>query len=306
MSNSIQAGEASEPTPPYRLQRRGAKARGDLSCWLALPREISSDAPPLVAVHGIRRGAKDQAKHFAARAAALGRPVIAPLFSAEAWPRYQQVVHKERADLALLALMTELRLAGIWRTRSFELFGYSGGAQFAHRFAMLYPHLVERLTVASAGWYTFPDTAAFPYGLAARPGRADNWGPCLAAGLDGFLGIPIQVCVGAKDRVPDPNTRSGPEIDRQQGADRVTRAGRWAAALRQTAGARGITARVDFAVLPGCGHDFRDCIRHGGLDALVLPDAEMPAVSSHSHHQDPHRDPHPVDHRSEGLPAPAA
>ena len=167
----------------------------------------------------------------------------------------------------------------IWRTRSFELFGYSGGAQFAHRFAMLYPHLVERLTVASAGWYTFPDTAAFPYGLAPRPGRADNWGPCLAAGLDGFLGIPIQVCVGARDGVPDANTRSGPDIDRQQGSDRVTRAHRWAEALRQTAGARGITARIDLAVLPGCGHDFRDCIRLGGLDALVLPDTESPAVS---------------------------
>ena len=171
MLNTVPTQATAKPMLAYTLQHRVAEARGDLSCWLALPPEISIDAPPLVAVHGIRRGARDQASHFAARAAALGRPVIAPLFDVKAWPRYQQVVHRERADLALLALMTELRLAGIWRTRSFELFGYSGGAQFAHRFAMLYPHLVERLTVASAGWYTFPDNRRrYPYGT--RPVRS--------------------------------------------------------------------------------------------------------------------------------------
>lgn len=270
---------AQEQAGTFRLTRRLAKGRSALDCWIALPPDISADASPVVAIHGIQRGVRDQAALFAARAAALGRPVIAPLFDEKGWPRYQQVVRNKRADLALLALLSELRLAGIWRTRTVELAGYSGGAQFAHRFAMLYPHLVSRLTVAAAGWYTFPDDAAFPYGLAPRPGRADDWGPKLAAGLDRFLGLPIQVCVGAEDTVVDPNTRSGPEIDRQQGVDRVTRAMRWAEALRRAAAERGIQPNVTLSVLPDCGHDFRSCVERGGLDRVVLPDSEATVVA---------------------------
>ncbi|HIC82642.1 MAG TPA: hypothetical protein EYP07_17010 [Kiloniellaceae bacterium] len=263
--------EAAKRAADFTLVSRPAKGRGGLACWLALPAEIDPMATPLVAIHGIQRRAKDQAAYYAGRAAALGRPVIAPLFDERAWPRYQQVVRKGRADHALLALMAELRLTGIWTTRSFELAGFSGGAQFAHRFAMLYPQLVSRLTLSSAGWYTFPDTAAFPYGLSARPGRRNDWGPRMAAGLDQFLRLPIQVCVGAEDNLLDANTRSGVEIDRQQGKDRLTRARRWGEAVSAAAVARGIAPQVSFKLLPGCGHDFRDCVEYGGLDRVVVP-----------------------------------
>ncbi len=264
----------------FNLVRRPRSGRTGLKCWLAMPSTLAADASPLVAIHGIRRRAPQQAELFAARAAAAGRPVIAPLFDETRWPRYQQVVRKQRADLALLALMNDLRLSGIWQTRHFELFGYSGGGQFAHRFAMLYPHLVTRLTVSSAGWYTFPDDSVFPYGLQARRGLGDDWGPRMAAGLNRFLRLPIQVCVGSEDCVQDPNTRSGAVIERQQGPDRLTRAGNWVAALRASATARGITPDIGLAVLPNCGHDFRSCVERGGLDRIVLPAPEAGPVSA--------------------------
>lgn len=270
----------STPKHGFTLHRQFATRPGALDCWLALPSDISTDAPPLIAIHGIRRGALTQAETFAERATMAGRPVIAPLFDTHGWNRYQQVVRGGRADLALLDLMAELREAGIWRTPTFELAGYSGGAQFAHRFAMLHPNLVARLTVVSSGWYTFPDDAAFPYGLARRPGNKDDWGPRLASRLDQFLRLPIQVCVGAEDNVADPNTRGGPAIERQQGKDRLTRATRWYEALRDAAIARGIDPRVALTVLPHCGHDFRECVHRGGLDRLLLPDAE-PMTATH-------------------------
>ena len=251
-----------------------AKGRGGLACWLAVPRTVDPEAPPLVAVHGIRRDVREQAESFAAAAARFGRPVIAPLFEAQRWPRYQLVVRQGRADLALLELLRELRLAGLWSSRTFDLFGYSGGAQFAHRFTMLYPHLVGRLTAASAGWYTFPDDSPFPYGLRGRAKENGGWGPRMAASLDRFLHLPIHVCVGDRDNVPDANTRGGAEIDAQQGTHRLERAERWAEALRETARARGITFRVSFSILPDSGHDFVDCVRRGGLDRLVVPAAE--------------------------------
>ncbi|MEO9876025.1 MAG: alpha/beta hydrolase [Anderseniella sp.] len=273
MLNAAPAAQLSART--FVLTRRSAKGDHDLSCWLALPDTISDTLPPLVAVHGIRREARAQAEFFGERATALGRPVIAPLFEKTHWPRYQQAVRRGRADLALLRLMTELQDAGIWLTRKFDLFGFSGGAQFAHRFAMLHPGVVSRLITSSAGWYTFPDNAAFPYGLAPRPGRSDSWAPRLTAKLDQFLALPIHVCVGAHDNTPDRNTRSGPDINAQQGPHRRARATRWAEAVRSEAQTRNIPSSVKFVALPSCGHNFRNCITRGGLDQVVVPDQPM-------------------------------
>lgn len=269
------------------LVRRPAKGKEALSCWMALPCKLAPDAVPLVAVHGVQRGAKQQASLLAAQAALLGRPVIAPLFSEKRWPQYQQVVRGKRADLALLRLMNELRLAGIWQSQQFELSGYSGGAQFAHRFALLYPQIVARLTVASAGWYSFPDEAPFPYGMAPRPGRSGDWGPRLAAGLERFLRIPIHVCVGSKDCVADAKTRRGEQIDEQQGDNRMMRAKRWVLALQRCAAAKGIESQISFSVLPECGHDFRECVEVGGLDRVIFRTESSSGVDMpRAHHWD--------------------
>ena len=236
----------------------------------------------MVAVHGIRREADAQANLFADRATALGRPVIAPIYEKDDWPRYQRAVHRGRADLALMSLMVALRSEGIVRTAKFDLFGFSGGAQFAHRFAMLHPQAVSRLTTASAGWYTFPDDAAYPYGLSPRAGREDEWARSMSANLDQFLSLPIQVCVGADDNAPDHNTRGGPKINAQQGTHRVARAARWARSLQDAALERGIAPDVTFWALSACRHDFRACVTLGGLDRIVIPQ-DAPCADAATH-----------------------
>lgn len=254
----------------FRLVFRPAARAGALACWIAVPERPDPSARPLVAVHGIRRGAEEQAALFAARAAALGRPVIAPLFDDQNWPNYQRLRGARRGDLALLELLQQLHGEHVARPGRIDLFGFSGGAQFAHRFAMLHPHSIGCLNVASAGWYTFPDEAAYPYGLGERAGRADDVGQRMRAALDGFLRLPIRVFVGAKDNVRDANTRAGDAIDWQQGCDRRTRASRWSASLAVEAAMRGIVPCITLDVLPGCGHDFRRCIKRGGLAERVL------------------------------------
>lgn len=257
-----------------RLIHRPASGATGLGYWLAMPARIDHSRPLLVAVHGISRDARAQAELFAPRANALGQVVVAPEFGEKHWKRYQKAVIGQRSDVALLGLLDELRATGIWHGRRIELAGYSGGAQFAHRFAMLYPHLLARLSVVSAGWYTFPDEAPFPYGLGEAEGAASGWGAMAAAHLDRFLGLPIQICVGAKDNRRDRNTRRGPEIDAQQGRDRVARATAWSAALIAAARKRGIRPDITLRILPDCGHDFGDCVTRGGLDRIVLTGAQ--------------------------------
>ncbi|MEM6624665.1 MAG: hypothetical protein AAF674_20780 [Pseudomonadota bacterium] len=148
------------------------------------------------------------------------------------------------------------------RTDRVELCGYSGGAQFAHRFAMLYPHRVARLSLIAAGWYTFLDSKPFPYGLRAPKSRHTSWQPRSLGDLATFLSLPIRVLIGTEDDVVDENTRSGPEIDAQQGRTRRERAARWVSAIEDAARLSGIRPNIKLIELDGCGHDFRACLAH--------------------------------------------
>ena len=253
---------------PAVFQFRVREDQG-LPCWIARPESPDPQSVPLVAVHGLHRGARLQAVLLGDLAARTGRTVVAPLFDADRWPKYQQVVRRGRADLALLRLLGDLRALGLVPTGKFDLFGYSAGGQFAHRFAMLYPHKLRRLSIAAAGWYTFPDEYQYPYGQSPE-GRFGQWGAAMAAGMDVFLGLDIRVFVGADDCHRDANTRTSPELDAQQGLNRMERARRWVDALRHKAEDQGHAPRISLTILQGCGHSFEDCMRTGGMGRLIF------------------------------------
>ena len=137
---------------------------------------------------------------------------------------------------------------------------------------MMHPHLVDRLTVASAGWYTFPDSQRFPYGLAPRSDPKDPWSAVTEERFQRFLAIPTQVCVGADDTVRDSKVRSGELIDAQQGDNRLVRGIRWTQSLKEAALERGLPSRASFFAISACSHDFRQCVVNGGLDRIVIPD----------------------------------
>ena len=248
----------------WRLVFRKGKGPRALDCWLAIPSAPAPGAIPLVALHGIARDAKAQAEAYARRAAEEGRIVIAPLFAEPDWAGYQRV-KPQRADLAFLALLATLEGEGVCDARRLDFAGFSGGAQFGHRFAMLYPERLRRLTLAAPGFWTFPDAAPFPYGLGGA------WGSMLESGLRRYLGLDIAVAVGAEDDERDPNTRAFPALDIQQGLHRRARAEAYVAALKRAAAARGLAAPdVSLTVLPGVGHDFDACVAHGALIDLAF------------------------------------
>lgn len=254
----------------FRVLFRPPSPRTALGCWLALPDRPDPGAPPLVAVHGVRRAADEQALLLGPQASLTGRPVIAPCFDQWRWPRFQRIGSRSRADQGLIALLDELEREGIGSARRFDLFGFSAGAQFAHRFAMLHPERLHRLTVASAGWYTFPDDRPYPLGLGPKPRGNDALAAAMRARLGQFLRLPIDIGVGTRDDRRDRNTRRGAHIDRQQGQHRLERAQRWSQALVHASTRLGMPSRIRLTLLPGVGHDFHRCILRGGLDRLVV------------------------------------
>jgi pimeloyl-ACP methyl ester carboxylesterase len=251
------------------IRLRPGRGRLQPPAWIVTPPRPRPGARAVVAVHGISRDAEGMARRLAPRAAAQGRTLIAPLFDEESFPRYQRARCPRRADLALLGLLEALADEGVVPRGPVDLAGYSGGAQFAHRFAWFYPHRIGRLSVAAAGWWTFPDAAPFPYGLGACPTDAAA-ARLLTANTPDFLDREIAVAVGAQDCTPDANPRSGPAVDAQQGRDRLTRARRWVGAVAAAAERLGVEPRASLTVLPGCGHDFQACA-DAGLDRLFLP-----------------------------------
>lgn len=251
----------------------GQGGQADMPMLLYKPAALPPRAPVLVCVHGYTRQPLDHLQAFAPAAAAAGFAVLLPLFRDSGPHRtYQQLLHPRRgtrSDLVLLAALQALADSDGLDIGRLHLFGFSGGAQFVHRLAMLHPRRVASLGVGSAGWYTWPDLAqAWPAGLGGAPGH-----DTAPVDLHDFLRLPIAVWVGERDTATDPSLRDDPALNALQGMHRLDRACRWAAAVRQAASVRGIAPQVAMAVLPRVAHDFLACHRKAGLADLVVAHA---------------------------------
>ncbi len=244
---------------------------GKLSVKVMVPQGADLDQPPLFALHGISRDVDALYAAFEQPAQLAGRILVVPHFHQNDWKIFQRI-GAARPDKTLLTLKQTLRDTGICAAPQIELFGYSGGAQLAHRFAMLYPRHVSRLHLGAAGWYCLPDaTLAYPAGLReAKPGAAPNFRSAKLANLEQFLRIPLRVYVGTEDTQRDPAMRTAPELDAVQGPHRLARATTYAARFAAAAAHRQIAPSVSLTHLAGCGHDFAQCATKAGLAHLVL------------------------------------
>lgn len=242
-----------------RIWRRVA-GEGSLDSYVYAPAGGRRSLGTLVSVHGVTRRAPEQFTGWLRFAQRMQITLVAPSFGRDRFAGYQRLAGSKRgltADHALLRLLDQLRDEGFVGTGPVVLFGYSGGAQFVHRFLLAHPNAADGAAVAAAGWYTFPDRLTpFPYGLAtSRLG--------LAGHLDAFLQKPLLVTVGEADVARDEQLRKRFWMDAWQGRTRVERAERWVEALRNEARRRGVTPRVSLCHLPGAGHSFVECMRAG-------------------------------------------
>jgi pimeloyl-ACP methyl ester carboxylesterase len=212
-------------------------------------------AQPLVVVHGISRNAVEIVLRFTPLARRFGVPLIAPLFPRESYGMYQQVIDRRsgvRSDLALFDMVSDAAARWGFSADRFALFGFSGGAQFAHRLTMLHPERIGTCIPASAGWYTMPDPAsAWPLGLADAPlGPLDR---------EALAEVPIHTLVGRRDTGCGDALRRNPALDAAQGETRLQRARTWHRAMRKS----GMHPDSTLTVLPRTRHSFASAERRG-------------------------------------------
>jgi pimeloyl-ACP methyl ester carboxylesterase len=256
-----------ERTIRIRTKSGGIRAR------VFVPPLVNPARRPLLALHGISR--KDNAifEAFENIASSTGRVLIVPRFSRKDWPEFQRI-GRARPDRALLSLISSIRDEGIIGSSKIDLFGFSGGAQLANRFALIYPQMIGKLHLAAAGWYCLPDeTIPFPVGIGAPRksrlhGEADVCA-AMRAQISQFLRIPLRVYVGEEDVERDGALRTTKLVDSTQGVNRKSRAISFLASFRDTARQHGITTNSTITILPSCGHDFTQCAEQAALAERV-------------------------------------
>lgn len=243
------------------------------------PRHPDPQRPPLVCVHGISRDARGHLEAFTQWADLTGTELLAPLFDRRRFRGYQRLKSSNRTLDPVAALDAILgETAG---DRPCMLYGFSGGAQFAHRYALVRPERVAGIALAAAGWYTFPTAAAsFPYGLA--PGRLPK---SLEIDVPGFLRLPKCVLVGDRDVERDSALRSSRLLDREQGDNRLARAMAWVAAVNRAAAKIPGAPDSELVVVPGAGHDWQECYGLGRMHERVARFFDHLCHTKLKHHQ---------------------
>lgn len=247
---------------------RALRTDPSLEYLVYFPKSGSYESPVLAYIHGLSGNFREQAQAFISYCESYGIILVAPHFSEEQHADYQRLGRLgrgKRADMFLNSCLAEVTsLIGV-DTTQINLLGYSGGAQFVHRYLMAHPKRVSRAVVVAAGWYTFPDTQLkFPYGI-----RSSRKLPGVIFNPEAFLRVPITVLVGDQD-VDLNGLRSNSQLDEQQGKNRMQRARKWVAAMRSAADAYGIEPYVSYSTIPGVGHAFSRLCQQGTLAERVF------------------------------------
>ena len=148
-------------TPSFACQ-----ADPRFSYWLHVPRCYPNTVPAhrsmLVALHGTERNAPLLRSLFEEFSERYGVLIVAPHFPAGIGdPRDVDAYKYVRAlgvnyDEVLLHMVDEVASRYGCERGRFLMFGFSGGAHFAHRFWYLYPERLRALTVAAPGSVTLP------------------------------------------------------------------------------------------------------------------------------------------------------
>jgi len=223
----------------------------------------------MISVHGISRNAKEHVEGFITQAERHKSIIIAPYFPKSSFRRYQQLGVSADAGRADLAFDNIIQDAADWlqmQLYPLRIFGFSGGGQFAHRYAMFYPKRIKRLVLAAPGWYTFPDPDRhYPLGL-----RSTREWPKLKFSAERFLKIPTMVTVGEEDDLRDDDLNKERAIDAFQGFNRIERGERWITAMRSLGRAFDISTDFRLETIPNANHAYESYQSHPPFGDMVF------------------------------------
>jgi pimeloyl-ACP methyl ester carboxylesterase len=227
------------------------------SYCLYVPTAHTPDGPPVpiaVLQHGTGRRGPQYRDSLAEWGERQGCLVLAPLFpagieDADDLHGFKFINYRGiRFDHVLLAMVEEVGERFNVDTERFLLHGFSGGGQFAHRFAYLHPDRLAGVSIGAPGRISYIDWES-PWWIGLK-GFEEEFGQ--PPRIEELGAVPVQMVVGAED-VETWEINNQGDANWMDGADAygTTRVERLAA-LRDNFAAHGINVRFD--VVPGVAH----------------------------------------------------
>jgi len=207
----------------------------DFPVYYYFPPKFNADTPVLICMHGINRDPKLVRDVLAKYAEQKHLVILAPLFSAEAFPgdsyaqgnayswdadqrRWQSLPKEKWSHPVIERLFSEfLLLYPVSKQTGYYLCGQSAGGQFVHRFPLFVEESRVKLFVAAnAGFYTLPDTqTSWPQGFRNTSLKTED--------IPRYLAVPMVILLGEKDTNENDPNLSRSERSMLQGPHRFAR-----------------------------------------------------------------------------------
>lgn len=245
-----------------------------ITCFYHIPENSDAATPVLIVLPGAGRDAENVRNSLISKANQLDFIVLSLLFPASYYPGSDVYnlanifddgdnpsagtlnPEEEWTFSVIDSLYDDFRLFTGIENSTYDIAGFSAGAQLLHRFMIFNAGAsFNRVAVCSAGWYNMPDPAVeFPYGLGSSPMENQNLAPVFARRC--------YVMVGANDT--DPNSaslRHTAEAD-AQGLNRVERAQYFYQESRQLAIDAALPINWSYQSVPNADHDAELVLRY--------------------------------------------
>ena len=234
-----------------------------------VPSQANSLTPVLFVLHGSDRNGNSTRTALIEEANALNFIVIAPQFSDEFYPggdifnlgyvfidgdnpTANSLNNEDVWTFSAIEPLFDLIKQRIGsEVSTYDILGFSAGAQFVHRFLIFKPQArINRAIAASSGWYTMLDkTITFPYGTAASPAENDNYSNLLAK--------EVYIVIGEADNDENSAGLRHNSIVDKQGLNRYDRAQHFYAEAQSLALAESTSFNWQYKSLPGVAHDYQ-------------------------------------------------
>ena len=254
---------------PGKILKRSVPGEPSIDYFTYIPKQGQRHNRVMISVHGISRNAMEHLFGFSPQAETHGVVMLAPVFSQQNFPSYQRLGASATGTRADLAMDRVLQDAQNWlgvTPYPLHIFGFSGGGQFTHRYALFHPERVARMALAAPGWYTFPDPdQRYPLGL-----RSSSKWPKLKFSLTRYLKIHTLVLIGEEDHLRTEDLNRSRRIDAAQGLTRVERGERWVNAIKSLTRAFHVPGRIRLEVVPNANHAFESYLSHPSFSEDVF------------------------------------